>query len=198
MALFAGFFAPYGFERQDRERFFHPPTALRLQSGRLAVESYELAPGFLQISTHEGRRAADSLFRRGEKYKLLGSFRPRCTCSAPSDYPSGLPDGDGSVWAGYFFAAFCMGRKFRLASGLMGIVISVQFGNGDGRHFGFFRRNDGHCDRCGCCELIMSIPASVSDYVVTVDVSGEFEFDAGLSVDHCDIEFAWVGRARRG
>src|SRR5580704_9471297 len=45
VALFAGFIAPYGYERQDRDRFFHPPTGLRFQGGRLAVQSYEALPG---------------------------------------------------------------------------------------------------------------------------------------------------------
>src|SRR5580704_12871023 len=45
VALLAGFIAPYGYERQDRDRFFHRPTALRLQGWRLAVQGYEPAPG---------------------------------------------------------------------------------------------------------------------------------------------------------
>ena len=45
VALFAGFVAPYSYDRQDRDRFFHPPTWPRLSGFRLVVPRYEQLPG---------------------------------------------------------------------------------------------------------------------------------------------------------
>src|SRR3990172_524001 len=41
-ALLAGFLAPYSFERQDRQRFFHPPTSVQIEGWRLVVPRYEM------------------------------------------------------------------------------------------------------------------------------------------------------------
>ena len=55
VSLFAGFVAPYHYERQDRDRFFHPPTGYDLQGFALAVPHYEQLPGDFEISSVKGR-----------------------------------------------------------------------------------------------------------------------------------------------
>src|SRR3974390_2924907 len=40
VALLAGFISPYSYQRQDRDRFFHPPIWPRLQGFRLVVPRY--------------------------------------------------------------------------------------------------------------------------------------------------------------
>src|SRR4051794_17954729 len=65
-ALFAGFVAPYGYERQDRERFFHRPMALRWQGG-LAVQQYQPAPGTSKYEPVQGEAKRIHFFVRGDK-----------------------------------------------------------------------------------------------------------------------------------
>src|SRR5439155_8391715 len=45
MALLAGFIAPYSYERQDRDRVFHRPTVLRVESCRLMGARYQRVAG---------------------------------------------------------------------------------------------------------------------------------------------------------
>ena len=71
-ALFAGFIAPYGYERQDRDRFFHRPMALHIQNWRLAVQGYEPAPGSSKYQPIKGDAAPIRFFVKGEKYNLFG------------------------------------------------------------------------------------------------------------------------------
>src|SRR3984957_17615255 len=54
VAFFAGFIAPYGYERQDRDRFFHRPTALRFSGGHLAVQGYEPVPDTSKFQPAKG------------------------------------------------------------------------------------------------------------------------------------------------
>src|SRR5439155_23394642 len=45
LALLAGFVAPYSYERQDRDSFFHSPIKLVFAHGWLAVPRYEQLAG---------------------------------------------------------------------------------------------------------------------------------------------------------
>src|SRR5262245_25150313 len=71
-ASFAGFFAPYGYERQDRDRFFHPPIWPRLEGFRLAVPRYEAKAGQFAYAPVPHDAKPLRLFVRGDKYKLFG------------------------------------------------------------------------------------------------------------------------------
>ena len=75
VSLFAGFIAPYGYERMDRARFFHPPTQLRVAGWRLAVQLYEPAAGSSKFKPVPGEVKALRFFVRGEKFKLF-AFLP--------------------------------------------------------------------------------------------------------------------------
>src|SRR5271170_7248452 len=45
VAIFAGFISPYDYQRQDRDRFFHPPIWPKFQNFHLVVSRYEQLPG---------------------------------------------------------------------------------------------------------------------------------------------------------
>ena len=69
VALVAGFAAPYHFERQDRDRFFHPPTWPQLSGFRLVVPRYEQLPGSFNYRAVTGDSKPIHFFVRGDKYK---------------------------------------------------------------------------------------------------------------------------------
>src|SRR5258706_14962440 len=72
ISLFAGFVAPYTYDRLDRDRFFHPPTGLRVQGFHLVVPRYEQLPGdFIYRSVADDAKPL-RFFVSGEKYKLFG------------------------------------------------------------------------------------------------------------------------------
>src|SRR5574341_2260072 len=72
MALLAGFVAPYSYERQDRERFFHSPTKLVFARGWLAVPRYEQITGQFKYRAVAGDTKPLRFFVRGDRYRLLG------------------------------------------------------------------------------------------------------------------------------
>ncbi len=158
VALFAGFFAPYGYERQDRERFFHPPTALRLQGGRLAVARYEPTPGSSKFQAVNGDAAPIHFFVAGEKYKLFGFITTRRHLFGASDlnHPVYLLGTD--QYGRDILSRLLYGSQVSLSIGLIGIVIRFGLGMVVGGISGYF---GGMTDTVimRLCELIMSIPA---------------------------------------
>ena len=158
VALFAGFFAPYGYERQDRERFFHPPTALRLQGGRLAVAHYEPMPGSSKFQPVKGDAAPIRFFVAGEKYKLFGLITTRRHLFGTEDanHPVYLLGTD--QYGRDILSRLLYGSQVSLSIGLIGIVIRFGLGMLVGGISGYF---GGMTDTVimRLCELIMSIPA---------------------------------------
>src|SRR5437867_3517023 len=72
MALLAGFIAPYSYERQDRDRFFHSPTKLVFAHGWLAVPRYEQLAGQFKYRAIVGDTKPVRFFVRGDAYHLVG------------------------------------------------------------------------------------------------------------------------------
>ena len=72
LAIFAGFVAPYHFERQDRERFFHPPIWPRVEGFKLVVPRYVQKEGQFAYRRVAGESRPLKFFVRGEKYSFLG------------------------------------------------------------------------------------------------------------------------------
>ncbi len=158
MALFAGFIAPYGFERQDRDRFFHRPTALRMQGWRLAVQGYQPAPGSSKYQAVPGDTLPIHFFVTGEKYNLFGfiPLRWHLFGGADANHPVYLLGTD--QYGRDIFSRLLYGSQISLSIGLIGIVIRFSLGMVVGGISGYF---GGVTDTVimRACELIMSIPA---------------------------------------
>ena len=157
MALFAGFIAPYGYERQDRERFFHPPTLLRFADWRLGVQVYQAKPGAFQYEKIPGKVKPLRFFVRGERYRLLGfSTTVHLFGTGDPQYPVYLLGTD--QFGRDIFSRLLYGAQISLSIGLIGIVIRFTLGMALGGISGYF---GGPTDTgiMRFCELIMSIPA---------------------------------------
>jgi peptide/nickel transport system permease protein len=158
MALLAGFIAPYGFERQDRERFFHPPMGLRFQGLRPGVQQYEAGAGTFKYNPVKGSSTRLHFFVRGEKYKLF-LFIPCSIHLFGTDDPNHPVYLLGTDGAGRdIFSRLLYGSQISLSIGLIGILIRFTLGLLIGGISGYF---GGATDTfiMRLCELIMSIPA---------------------------------------
>ena len=89
VALFAGFIAPYNYQRQDRDRFFHPPIWPRLQGLHLVVPRYEAGNGTFVYRCVPNDTAPLHFFIRGDKYNLFGLIPASLHLSGTGDsrYP---------------------------------------------------------------------------------------------------------------
>lgn len=158
IALFAGFVAPYGYERQDRDRFFHQPTALRFSGLHLAVQSYEPVPNSSKFRPVKGDVRPIHFFVRGERYKLLGFIPTSLHLFGTGDaqHPIYLMGTD--QFGRDIFSRLIYGSQISLSIGLIGIAIRFTLGLAIGGISGYFGgRTDNIIMRF--CELIMSIPA---------------------------------------
>ena len=157
-ALFAGFIAPYHYERQDRDRFFHPPTWPRLQGLRLVVPRYEQQPGQFIYAPVPNDTAPIRFFVRGEKQNLFGLFPSTLHLFGTGDdrYPFYLLGTD--QLGRDVLSRVLYGSQISLSIGIIGILLSFSFGMMIGGISGYF---GGTTDALimRSCELIMSIPA---------------------------------------
>src|SRR5471032_1048744 len=70
VAIFAGFISPYHYERQDRDRFFHPPIWPKLSGFHLVVPRYEQLSGDFVYREVPNDTKPLHFFIRGDDYKL--------------------------------------------------------------------------------------------------------------------------------
>ncbi|HEY1173614.1 MAG TPA: ABC transporter permease [Verrucomicrobiae bacterium] len=158
MAAFAGFIAPYGYERQDRERFFHPPTMVSLDGIRPVMAKYHLAePGTFKYEAIREDRKPIQLFVQGEKYKFLGLIPSTTHLFGTGDdaYPVYLLGTD--QYGRDIFSRMLYGAQISLSIGLIGILLSYGIGVFIGAVSGYYSgKPDAVIMRF--CELIMSIP----------------------------------------
>lgn len=158
IAIFAGFMAPYGYERQDRDRFFHPPTKISFDGLRPVITKYHLAePGSFKYEPLPDDHKAIQLFVQGEKYKLFGLI-PSTTHffgTGDDDYPVYLLGTD--QYGRDILSRMLYGSQISLSIGLIGIALSYSIGVLIGAASGYF---GGKVDTVimRLCELIMSIP----------------------------------------
>ena len=158
IAAFAGFFAPYDYAHQDRDRFFHPPTWPRLQNWRVVVPSYQQQPeGFIYKAVPNDAKPI-RFFVRGHEYKLFGFIPSTLHLFGPTDkdHPVYLLGTD--QFGRDVLSRLLYGSQISLSIGIVGILLSFTFGMMIGGVSGYF---SGLTDTTimRLCELIMSIPA---------------------------------------
>ena len=162
IALFAPFVAPYAQETMDRERFYHPPQALRFSTpdGRLHLTPF-VHPTVLEDARAFRYREDRSriqplrLFVRGERYRLFGFI--------PADRHLYGVDGGRVFLLGAdpngrdVLSRLLFGAQISLTVGLVGITISFTLGLLLGGISGYF---GGWVDNLVMrgTELLLSIP----------------------------------------
>jgi len=156
-ALLAGFLAPYSYERQDRERFFHRPTGFRFAHGWLAVPRYEQVTGQFQYRPVPGDTKPLRLFVRSDAYRFLGFIPSTIHLFGTGDarYPVYLCGTD--QFGRDILSRLLYGSQISLSIGLVGILLSFSIGMTVGALAGYY---GGRVDNVimRLCELIMSIP----------------------------------------
>ena len=158
VASFAGFIAPYGYQRMDNNGFFHSPTWPRLEGGRLAVPRYLEEPGTFNYHPVAGDTKTIHFFVRGDRYKLFGLIPSTVHLFGTGDknYPVYLLGAD--QFGRDEFSRLLYGSQISLSIGIIGILLSFTFGMIIGGISGYFSGwTDSFIMRF--CELIMSIPA---------------------------------------
>ncbi len=134
LILFAGFFAPYDFAAQDRERPFAPPTSLHFVDARghfhLRPFTYELGnPG----QGGEGSSAGSEhpypihFFVRGAPYKIAGVFASRMHLFGV-EAPGYIFLMGSDAYGRDQFSRFLFGGQISMLAGLIAAILSVSIG----------------------------------------------------------------------
>jgi peptide/nickel transport system permease protein len=158
VALFAGFVAPYSYDRLDTNYSFHPPLWPRLDGFQLVVPRYQEEPGTFIYRPVAGDTKPIHFFVRGDKYKLFGLIPATIHLFGTGDknYPVYLLGAD--QFGRDELSRLLYGSQISLSIGIIGILLSFTFGMIIGGISGYF---SGWTDTIimRLCELIMSIPA---------------------------------------
>lgn len=158
VALLAGFIAPYSYDTQHHNAFFHQPVWPRFQGFRLVVPKTQEMPGDYVYQEDRSDTRPLRFFVKGDSYKLIG-FIPgsiHLFGTGDNDYPVFLFGAD--EFGRDVFSRLLYGSQISLSIGLVGILISFGMALIIGGISGYF---GGGVDTVlmRLCELIMSIPA---------------------------------------
>lgn len=183
-ALFAGFFAPYSFQNEDRNYSYAPPTTVKIFEGGRFVRPYVagMRMSFDQYNARVytvdgGGKYPLQFFVAGDVYRFLGIFPCRYHLfgvEAPGRiYLIGADARGRDV-----FSRLLYGAQISLSIGLIGVLISFAIGLIIGGISGYYGgRLDNFLMRL--CEMVMMVPgfylllalrAAVPDTFNTVQV----------------------------
>ena len=158
VALFAGFIAPYRYDRIDTNNSFHPPNWPHLRRFQPVVSRCEPASGGFDYREVPNDTKPLHFFIRGGEYKLFGLIPASIHLFGTGDdhYPVYLFGAD--QFGRDVFSRLLYGSQISLSIGVVGILLSFSLGMIIGGISGYF---GGGTDTVimRLCELIMSVPA---------------------------------------
>ena len=134
LILFAGFFAPYGFAAQDRDRPFAPPTTLHFRD---AQGHFHLRPFVVDSEYSELRAPRDNsstehfyavdFFVNGAAYKIAGII-PARTHLFGVEQPGRIFLMGSDAYGRDQFSRFLFGGQISMMAGLIAALLSVSIG----------------------------------------------------------------------
>jgi peptide/nickel transport system permease protein len=163
MALLAPFLAPYSQEEMDRQRYFHPPQALRwIGEDGFRVRPFVRSTRLINPGSFEYGETADAeypvrLFVRGGSYSLLGVFESNVHLFGV-DAPGRIYLLGTDSFGRDLLSRLLYGSQISLTVGIVGIAISFALGLVLGGVSGYF---GGVADTAimRLTELLLSIPS---------------------------------------
>ncbi len=144
VVLFAGFFAPYGYSRQNRDFPYAPPTRIHFVDSHGHFHLRPFIYGWQASSDSYGAYAVDSsetypihFFVGGARYEIAGLIPSRTHLfgvTAPGQISLMGTDGYGRDQ----FSRFLYGGQISLAAGLIAAALSLLLGLAIGSLAGFY------------------------------------------------------------
>jgi len=160
-AVFAGLLAPYGYDNQDRDTFYHPPTRIHVRS---AEGGWQRPFVYRSVPSRTGRGYEPDtsktypirLFVRGDGYKILGLV-PSSLHLFGVDEPARIYPVGSDLYGRDVLSRILYGSQISLSIGLVGITVTVVIGMLIGGLSGYY---GGIVDNLlmRLSELIMMIP----------------------------------------
>ncbi len=183
-ALFAGFFAPYSFQNEDRNYSYAPPTQVKIFDNGRFVAPYvpDMNLTFNEYNARiyvidSAQKYSIRFFVHGDTYRLFGIFPCRHHLFSV-DSPGRIYLLGADARGRDVFSRLLYGAQISLSIGLIGVLISFAIGLIVGGISGYYGgRLDNFLMRL--CEMVMMVPgfylllalrAAVPDNFNTVQV----------------------------